>query len=180
MEYLTITEEAKYAVGAICNETLVTEYDFILSYPRIIDNMVNNNKITDKQLLDDIETLGKDSLTHFGIVDNMVQRLGAKTAWSFNTLPRSVDIIDVLESQYEKEKSAHYLYNEARKVANANKTTIKTGGIFNMFRLREIQESEIIPLDFIISRLDRLITDENRHMRIVVDSLATFKSLLRK
>ena len=179
MEYLTITEEARHAIVAICNETLVTEYDFILSYPRIIDNMVNN-KIADKQLLDDIETLGKNSLAHYGIVDNMIQSLGAETAWRLNTLPSSVDIIDVLESQYEKEKSAHYLYNEARKVANANKTTIKTGGIFNKFRLREIQESEIIPLDFIISRLDRLITDENRHMRIVVDSIATVKSLLRK
>ncbi len=181
METITITEEAKHAVVAICNETVVKEYDFILGYPRIIDHMVNFEKITDKQLLDDIEKLGKDSLVHYGIVDNIIQSLGAKTTWLPSTLPRLVGVVEILEIQYEKEKEARDLYKEARKVAIANKTTFKTGGISSMFqKVRSIPESEVIHADQIISRLDRLILDEGRHMRIVEDSLGTVKSLFRK
>ncbi len=181
MEYLTITEEAKYAVVAICNESVVKEYDFILGYPRIIDHMVNFEKITDKQLLDDIEKLGKDSLVHFGILDNIIQSLGAETVWLPSILPRLVDVAGILEQQLEKEKAAQDLYKEARKVAIANKTTVKKGGISSMFqKARNIPESEVIHADQIISKLDRLISDEERHIRVVSDSIATITMLLNR
>ncbi len=46
-EIVTITDQAKKAISELCNESVVTEYDMILNYPRIIDHIVNFEKIKD-------------------------------------------------------------------------------------------------------------------------------------
>ncbi len=145
-EIITITDQAKEAIAALYNESVLTEYDMILNYPRIIDHMVNFEEIKDNQLMKDIDKLGKESLGHFGIIDGMMLKLGAKIAWLPNTLPRLVGVDMVLEQQLEKEKAARDLYTEARKIVMANKATVKTGGIFNLFRAKDISEEDILPV----------------------------------
>ena len=178
MEIVTITDQAKKAISELCNKSVITEYDMILNYPRIIDHIVNFEKIKDGQLTKDIDKLGKESLGHFGIIDGMIRSLGAETVWLPSTLPRLVDVASILERQLEKEKIVRDLYTEARKIAIANKTTVKVGGVFNLFRTKDISERDIIPFEQIIRNLDRLILDETRHIRIVEDSMATHKALV--
>jgi hypothetical protein len=68
---------------------------------------------------------------------------------------------------------------DARKVTVANRTTVKTSGISGLFRkIREIPETEVIYADQIIRKLDRLISDEERHMRLVSDALGTIKATM--
>ena len=179
-EIITITDFAKKAVAKLCNESVVVEYDMILNYPRIIDHIVNFEKIKDDQLVNDIDKLGKDSLGHYGIMDRMIRSLGSEIAWLPNTLPRLVGVDYVLEQQLEKEKAARDLYTEARKIAMANKTTVKVGGIFNIFRGKDMSEEDVVSYEQVIHDLDRLISDETRHIRVVEDSLATHKALMSK
>ena len=178
MEIVTITDQAKKAISELCNKSVVTEYDMILNYPRIIDHIVNSEKIKDGQLTKDIDKLGKESLGHFCIVDGMIRSLGAEIVWLPSTLPRLVSVTNVLEKQLENEKTVRDLYTEARKIAMANKTTVKVGGVFNVFRTKDISERDIIPFEQIIRNLDRLILDETRHIRIVEDSMATHKAIV--
>ena len=179
-EIVTITDQAKKAIAELCNESLVVEYDMILNYPRIIDHIVNIEKIKDDQLVKDIEKLGRESLGHFGIIDGMIRSLGAETVWLPSILPRLVGVTSFLERQLEKEKIVRNLYTEARKIAIANKTTVKIGGIFNLFRTKDISEKDIIPFEQVIRNLDRLVLDEMRHIKIVEDSIATHKALVSK
>ncbi|MFC1897814.1 hypothetical protein ACFLX8_04550 [Chloroflexota bacterium] len=180
VEIITITDFAKKAIAELCNEVVVTEYDMILNYPRIIEHIVNFEKIKDDQLVNDIDKLGKDSLGHYAIMDRMIRGLGVEMVWLTSTLPRLVAVDYVLEQQLEKEKAACGLYTEARKIAMANKATVKTGGIFNLFRTKYISEEDVVSFGQTIHDLDRLILDETRHIRVVEDSLATHKALMSK
>lgn len=181
-EIVTITDQAKKVISGLCNESVVTEYDMILNYPRIIDYIVNIEKIKDDQLVKDIDKLGRESLGHFGIIDGMIRSLGTETVWVWlpSMLPRLVDVTSFLERQLEKEKIVRNLYTEARKIAIANKTTVKVGGIFNLFRTKDIAEKDIIPFEQVIRNLDRLVLDEMHHIKIVEDSIATHKALVSK
>ncbi|MFC1954479.1 hypothetical protein ACFLVZ_01485 [Chloroflexota bacterium] len=149
----------------------------ILSYPRLIDHIVNFEKIEDQQLVRDIDKLGRESLGHFAKMDLMMRNLGGVIAWKPSALPRLVGIPDELEKQLLKEKTAHDLYSEAREVAKANKNTIKVGGIINKLKGIDISDLNIVYYDRIIGGLERLILDEERHIRVVEDSLATCKTL---
>jgi len=178
MEIVTITDQAKKSISELCNKSVVTEYDMILNYPRIIDRIVNFEKLKNGKLIKDIDQLGKESLGHFGIIDGMIKSLGAETVWPPSTLPKLVSVTNVLEEQLEKEKTVRDLYTEARKTAMANKATVKDGEVFNVFKTKDISERDIIPFEQIIRNLDRLISDETQHIRIVEDSMATHKALL--
>ena len=92
MEIVTITDEAKKAITRLCNEAVVFEYDMILNYPRIIDHIVNFEKIEDEQLIKDLNRLGLDSIGHFSKVKGMVENLGSDMAWLTSTLPRLVGV----------------------------------------------------------------------------------------
>ena len=97
--------------------------------------------------------------------------------WLPSTLPRLVDVVDILERQLEKEKAACDLYKEAKKIAMNNRTTLKVGGFFNRLKGKDISELNITPYEQLINDLDRLIFDEERYIRIAKDSIATFKAL---
>lgn len=47
MEYITITDQAKRAIANVFSQSVATEYDMILNYPRIIEHCINVEKITD-------------------------------------------------------------------------------------------------------------------------------------
>ena len=180
MEIVTITDEAKQAIAKLCNESVVVEYDMILNYPRIIDHIVNFEKIKDEQLIKDLNRLGLESIGHFSKMKGMIENLGSDMAWLTSTLPRLVGVLDILDMQLGKEKAARDLYTEAKKIAIANKITVKVGGGFSLFRRTDISEKDVVPFEQIISDLDRLIVDEERHIKIVEDSIATFKTLMSR
>ena len=147
---------------------------------RLIHRGINFEKIKDDQLTRDIDKLGRESLGHFGIIDRMIRSLGAETVWLPSTLPRLVGVTSALERQLEKEKTARDLYTEARKIAITNKTTVKVGGVFNLFRTKDISAEDIISFEQVIRNLDKLILDEIRHIKIAEDSIATHKALMGK
>ncbi|MFC2005048.1 hypothetical protein ACFLUY_02365 [Chloroflexota bacterium] len=177
MEFVTITDQAKRAIASLCKETVVVEYDMILNYPRIIDHIINFEKIEDQQLVKDIDKLGKESLGHFTKMDELIRNLGDDMAWLPSTLPRLVGVVYILDQQLEKEKTVLDIYKEARKIAIANKTTAKVGGFFSRLKGIDISEHNIVLFDKLINDLDRLISDEERHIRVVEDSTATCRTL---
>lgn len=180
MEIITITDKAKKSIAELCNESVIIEYDMILNYPRIIDHIVNFEKIKDEQLLKDINRLGYESLGHFSKMDGMIRSLGGEMVWLTSILPRIVDVTDILERQLGKEKAVRDIYKEAGKIAMNNRIAVKVGGFFNRLRGIDISEQNIIPLEQLTNDLDRLISDEERHIRIVEDSIATFKALMKR
>ncbi|MFC2005604.1 hypothetical protein ACFLVG_01415 [Chloroflexota bacterium] len=180
MEIITITDKAKVEIAKLCKETVVTEYDMILNYPRIIDHMVNYEKINDQQLVKDIDKLGKDSLGHFSKMDLIIQNLGGEMAWLPSTLPRLVGVHDELEKQLKKEEAARDLYKEARQIARKNKITVKVGGFLDRLMGKDISGQNFVSFEQIINDLDRLISDEERHIRVVKDSMATCSALKGK
>jgi len=177
MEIVTIADAAKKAIAELCRKSVVVEYDMILNYPRIIDHIVNFEKIKDEQLIKDIDRLGYDSLGHFSKMDGIIRNLGGEMVWAPSTLPRLVDVVDILERQLEKEKAARDLYKEAKKIAMNSKTTIKVGGFFQRLKGIEVSELNIMPYEQLINDLDRLIFDEERHIKMAQDSIVTFKAL---
>jgi len=180
MEIVTIADKAKKAIAELCNESVVVEYDMILNYPRIIDHIVNFEEIKDEQLIKDLERLGKESLGHFGKMDEVIRNLGGDMVWLTYTLPRLVGVEDILKKQLEKEKTVRDLYKEAKKIATSNKITVKVGGFFNRLKGIDISELNITPYEQLINDLDRIILDEERHIRIVEDSIAAFKALVNR
>ncbi len=85
MDIVTITTDAKNAIAALFNKTILVEYDMILGYPRIIDHITNFEKMKDRQLINDISTLGRESLGHFQKMDNLIVRFGSRTVWQMST-----------------------------------------------------------------------------------------------
>lgn len=180
MEIVTITDKAKKTIAELCNESVVVEYDLILNYPRIIDHIVNFEKIKDEQLIKDIDRLGSESLGHFSTIDRIIRNLGGTPVWLTGTLPRVVDVADILERQLGKEEAVRDLYKEAKKVAMNSRTTIKVGGFWDRLKGIDISERNIISYQQLVNDLDRLILDEERHIRLAKDSIATFKALAGK
>jgi len=181
MDIVTITSDAKRVITDLCNKALLTEYDMIVSYPRLIDHLTNFEKIKDKQLIQDISNLGKESLGHFQKTTDLITRLGYQTAWRMTVLPRLVGISDELEKQLAKESFARNSYQEAKKVAMNNKTTIRGREFFGRtFRVRSGIGEDVVTADEIINTIDRLRMDEERHARLVKDSIATISFLMKK
>lgn len=181
MDIVTITTDAKNAIAALLNKSILVEYDMILGYPRIIDHITNFERIKDKQLINDIDQLGRASLQHFSKTDNLISRFGSKTAWQIPILPRLVEALDILEKQLEKENLARDIYRDAKKVVMNNRTTIRGREFFGRtFRVKSGIDEDVITADEIIYTLDHLIMDEERHARIVKDSIATLNMLMKK
>jgi len=178
---MTITDDAKSAVAGLCNKAILVEYDIIFCYPKLIDHITNFEKIKDDQLVHDIEILGRDSLGHYKVMDTLVTRLGYEPAWQTGVLPRLVDILNVMEAQYNKEILARDTYREAKKIVLDNKKKVRTRELFGkIIRVKDGVGEDIITADEIVNTLDRLILDEERHARLVKDSMATINMYLKR
>ncbi|MFC1900992.1 hypothetical protein ACFLYN_05305 [Chloroflexota bacterium] len=178
MEIVSITEEAKAGIVALCNRAVTLEYVMIVNYPRIIDHIRNFEKIEDAQILQDIDSLGRESLGHFNKVDRIVNYLGGTIRWEADMLPRLVGVEDMLGIQLDKEREALATYTQAKEIALNNKKNIKIGGF--MDRLLGKDLSTVIPLSQVVNDLNMLISDEDRHARLAEDIIATHKSLISK
>ncbi|MFC1983956.1 hypothetical protein ACFLVO_02975 [Chloroflexota bacterium] len=177
----TIREDALKAIAELCNQIVLVEYDMILGYPRLIDHLVNFEKISDKQVLGDLEKLGKDSLGHFNKTDRLMTQLGSQIVWTTSTYPRLVDPIYELNEQLGKEKEAFELYQKARKIALDNKIEAKPKGLLGkLFGMEKIREEDLIIADEVIYMLERHMEDERRHLKLTEDSIATLKMLMNR
>jgi len=181
VDIMTITDDAMRAVANLCNKAILVEYDVIFSYPKIIDHITNFEKIKDDLLIHDIEILGKDSLGHYKIMDTLITRLGYESTWQAGVLPRIVGVLDVMENQLIKERLARDTYLEAKKVVLNNKKKVRVREFFGkIIRVRDGIGEDIMTADEIVNSLDRLIMDEERHARLVEDSIATLTMYLKR
>jgi len=175
----TLKEDDKKSVVAKLNRALQVEYDLIFNYPRVIDKLVNINKIHDERLNSTIEALGKESLRHFTEVDNLIVKLGGETQWRIEVIDGLVDVEEILAMQLKREKWVVSWYTSVKRIAEQNK--VKAGG----FLSRLTGSSGILPEGFIdaneiINMMDRLIRDEKRHAMLVKNSIGTLKKLMNK
>ena len=181
MEIETIKEDAKGTIIKILNKSLLVEYDLILNYPRMIDKLVNYDKINDEQLNADLERLGKDSLRHFGEVVNLIKQLGGEPTWQLGAIERLDDVEKLLLKQLDKEKAVISLYKEARQVAKQNTIKVQVRDFFG----RQIRMKDELPVDIVnasnvINTLDRHAAEEVIHVRLAEDSIATLNMYMNK
>jgi len=174
MEITTVTNQAKKEIAELCNKGILVEYDVILNFPRAIDHLVNYEGISDEQLIQNVDTLGSDSVRHHTLLQNLVRQLGYEPTWQISVSPRVPDVEDCLEKQLDKEKLALETYRNAMKIAQKNQKKVKVGGFFHSFNKKDdISEDGILTADEIINVLSRIIMEEERHIRLVKDSIAT-------
>ena len=175
----TLKRDDKKSVAEKLNRALQVEYDMIFNYPRVIDKLVNIERIHDKTLISCLETLGKDSLRHFNEIDNLIVKLGSETQWRVEVMDGLVGVEEILATQLEKEKWVVSWYTSAKRIAEQNK--VKAGGVLGKLT----GSPGVLPEDFIdaneiINALARIIRDEKRHAILVKNSINTLKKLMSK
>jgi len=181
MDVITVTDDAMKAMADLCNKAILVEYDIIFSYPKLIDYISNFEKIEDDQLIHDVEILGRDSLRHHKTMDTLIARLGQQPAWQVGVLPTIVDILNVMEAQLTKEIFARDTYRQVKHIALNNKKKVRVREFFGkIIRVRDGIGEDIITVDEIVNSMDTLIADEERHARIVKDSMTTLTMYLNR
>ena len=181
VEIETIKEDARKAIAALCNKAITIEYDMILNYPRAIEHMVNYHKINDEQIIDEMNKLGKDSLGHFNTVSNLVTKLGQEPAWRIDVCERIPDVLDCLNKQLEKEKVVRDMYKEIAEIAKRNKTKVKVGGFLGGFFQGSTEtREELLSADEVINTVERIMAQEENHVRIVEDLIGALNALVKK
>lgn len=179
MEVETIKKDAKKSIVELLNKSLQIEYDLLFNYPRVIDKLVNVDKIHDEQLIKTLEGMGKESLRHFDEVEKLIGKLGGEAIWHIDVVGWSVDVEMMLVQQLEKENWAISWYKETKRVAERNK--VKVGGLLGRLAgsADELPE-DVVNVNDIISLCERHIIDEERHIRLVKDSIDTLSRLMNK
>ena len=175
----TIKDEAKKSIAELLNKSIQVEYDFLFGYPRVIDKLVNVDKINDEQLIENIELIVKESLLHFDEIDRLIRKCGCETIWHINVVGWSVDVEEMLLQLRDKENWVQSWYRQAKRVAEQNK--VKASGPLS----RLAGSANILPEDFIdanelISMLDRHIAEEEKHKRLCDDSVNRLSMLKNK
>jgi hypothetical protein len=182
MEIVTITASAKNTIATLCNKTLPVEYEMILGYPRIVNYISRFNILEDNRMIKEIGRLSEESLRHFQRIDGLMARFGRPTTMRMNDFPKLNELADlsqVLEIQLEKENFALQMYNEAKNVALENKTSVRGREAFGkLVRTRSGLDEEIIAVNDVISVLNRLANDEERHVRIITDCIASLNMVI--
>jgi len=175
----SIKESAKKSAVEHLNRLLQVEYDMIFSYPRVIDRLVTDDKIGDKQLIKPLEELVKDSIHHFDVVNKWIVKLGGETIWDLKMVSSSADAEELLLMQLEKETLAISWYKATKKIVEQNR--VKAGGPLG----RLVGSSSVLPEDFVdanelIGMLEQHISDEERHVRIAKTSSERLSMLRNK
>lgn len=164
----TISKDAKKSVIGLLSKLLQVEYDFIFSYPQVIERLVNVDGVHDEQIVDALEDLVKDSLHHFNGVDELIKRLGGETKWNINALDLSAGVEEILKQQLEKEIWAVTWYQSVNEVAKQGKV-----GASDFSGKSE----NFVNVDDIVRLCERNISDEERHQSLVRDSIAKLRML---
>lgn len=173
-----ITDSAKRAMIDILNRAIQLEYAYIINYPRLIDQIVAIEEVPDQQIVDDLETLGKDSTEHLGIVGELITRLGGKALWRVNVIERIVDVDKLIEQQVAWEKAAMPLYIEAKRLAQNN--PVRATVLGEKLRVLFGAEPDPTPRGETIRLLEHLASQERTHLRLIEDILATYRIMPKR
>jgi bacterioferritin (cytochrome b1) len=172
VEVETLTDDGKTILIGLINNALIIEYDFILNYPRMIDKLVNYDKINDEMLINNLERLGSESMKHFNHGITLIEKLGGEPKWQIGTIERLEEVEDLLMKQSGKEKEAISIYRAAILAVHKNKQKAKVKGFFNML----IHANDNLPIKITVSELiEHLnieLAEENNHVKLVEDSIA--------
>ena len=182
MEVETISEDGKKALVALLNNAIQVEYGLMQNYPRIIDYLVNYEKINDEMFVSDLERLGKDSVRHLGWIVDIIKSFGGESIWQMNPIERLFDARKVGNQQLEKEKMAVEMYKEAIRLARRNVVKVKVEDFYGkLIRTNKhgLQE-EVLEASEVIDRLERIEVDEINHVKTVHGMLATYDFLMDK
>ena len=181
MEVETIKDNGKRAIVELLNRSLQIEYAFILNYPRLIDKLTTVDHINDEQLNKDLEHLGTESYHHHGWIGQLITQLGGKPDWTINVIDRLVDVDRMLVQQLEKEELALSLFQEARRIAERNKVKVQVRDfIGRLIRMEDELPIDVVNVDDVFSTLDRIIIDEQHHIKLVHNSSATLNMLMNR
>ncbi len=159
-----ITEDGKKAIVSLLNKSVEVEYAFIFNYPRLIDQLVNIEPITQESVAKKLELLGKESVQHAGWIMRLIENLGGEPQLPFEVIERMTDIPSLLLKQLDKEKLVRSLFQQAKLVVEQNQAKgtlakIKTMGAPSQDMAKESSST--------IRILERLEIDEGRHIGLV-------------
>ena len=181
MKIETIKESGKATIVELLNRSMQLEYALILNYPRIIDKLVIVDNINDEQLNKDLERLGKESYQHLGWVNKLITELGGEPVWKINIIDRMVDVDKMLAQQLEKEKLAVSMYQEAKRVTERNRAKVEARDFLGrLIRMEDELPMDVVNINDVLGTLERIITDEQNHVKLVHNSLATLNMLMNK
>jgi len=161
-----ITDYGKQGIVRLLNEIMQVEYGNIINYPRYIDQLENTNVKASKSSIDGLETLGKDSVRHLGLVVEFIKRLGGQPNWGFNPTERITDIRAMLSQQMQKENASLSLFMQAIKLAEQNqlKGLSAMGDVIKIARKRANNDVE---RSTVIAGLGEFAKDELRHIELL-------------
>ena len=159
-----ITEDGKKAIVSLLNKSIEVEYAFIFNYPRLIDQLVNIEPITQESVASKLELLGKESVQHAGWIMRLIENLGGEPQLPFEVIDRMTDIPSLLLKQLDKEKLVQSLFQQAKLLAEQNQAKgilarMKTKGALSPDMVKERSRT--------IRVLERLEIDEGRHIKLV-------------
>lgn len=168
-----ITDSGKRAIADLLNKSLQVEYGMLLNYPRILDQIVRIDEITDKLIPGNLEMLGKESLKHAGMIGQLVVQLGGEPQWDIKVIDRMIDIGSMLVQQLGKEKAVLLLYQQAKLVAQQNQVKAK-GFLSGLIKWGDGESRDVAKRSDTISTLSGLINDETRHIQVVKNMIAAW------
>jgi len=159
-----ITEDAKKAIVSLLNKSMEVEYAFIFNYPRLIDQLVNIEPITQERVAKKLELLGRESVQHAHWIMQLIENLGGEPQLPIKVIDRMTAIPSLILKQLDKEKLVQSLFQQAKLAAEQNQAE----GI-----LAKIKIVGVKPPDTVNERsrtlrvLERLEIDEGRHIKLV-------------
>ncbi len=164
-----ITEDGKKAIVSLLNKSIEVEYAFIFNYPRLIDQLVNIEPITQESVAKKLELLGKESVQHAHWIMQLIEGLGGEPQLPFEVIDRMTDIPDLLLKQLDKEKLVQSLFQQAKLVAEQNQVE----GILAKMKTVEVRSPDMAKeRSSTIHILERLDIDEGRHIKLVQNMIS--------
>ncbi len=160
-----ITEKGKKGIVGLLNQLLQVEYILIFNYPRIVDQLVNIDQVSEESV-SDLERLGKESVRHSGLVAQLIVQLGGEAQWAIEPIDRMTDVGSILAIQLEKEKVAKFLYQQAGHMVQENQAKAK-GFLSRLTIWRGEESRDFLSRSDVISLLNRLMYDEMGHKKVV-------------
>ncbi len=159
-----ITEDGKKAIVSLLNKSIEIEYAFIFNYPRLIDQLVNIEPLTQESVAKKLELLGKESVQHAGWIMRLIENLGGEPQLPVEVIDRMTDIPSLLLKQLDKENLAQSLFQQARLVAEQNQVE---GILAKMKTMGALSPGSVAERSSTIHILERLEIDEGRHIGLV-------------
>jgi len=159
-----ITESGKKSIISLLGKSIQIEYSFIFNYPRLIDQLVNIEPITQEGVAKKLERLGKESVQHAGWIMRLIENLGGEPQLPVEVIDRMTDIPSLLLKQLDKEKLVQSLFQQAKRVAEQNQVE---GILAKMKTKGALSPGSTAERSSTIRVLERLEIDEGRHIGLV-------------